>query len=198
MGTYKQLHIPGKKVPVYSCPHAGERCHVHLVKLYFEKLPKDAFEREDFYVRPLERYSPSGPWFSAVLVGKHTFFKMVKNTCDKAGIVGNKTNHSLRATSATEMYNFEVPEKLIQERTGHRSLKALRVYEWSSDNQHQAVPSLLSSSSSTTYGLEVNKIKNTSNTVSCRPVSGASLNFTFQNLENCTINITQASGTTKD
>ena len=107
LGTYKQLHIPGKKVPVYSCPHAGERCHVHLVKLYLEKLSKDAFESDNFYVRPLEKYSPSGPWFSAVPVRKHTLFKMVKNMCDTAGIVGNKTNHSLRATSATEMYNSE-------------------------------------------------------------------------------------------
>ena len=107
LGTYKQLHIPGKKVPVYSCPHAGERCHVHLVKLYLEKLSKDAFESDNFYVRPLEKCSPSGPWFGAVPVRKHTLFKMVKNMCDTAGIVGNKTNHSLRATSATEMYNSE-------------------------------------------------------------------------------------------
>ena len=33
------------------------------------------------------------------------------------------TNHSLRATSTTLMFKGGVPEKLIQERTGHRSLK---------------------------------------------------------------------------
>ena len=35
------------------------------------------------------------------------------------------TNHSMCATSATEMYETGVPEKAIQERTGHRSLEAL-------------------------------------------------------------------------
>ena len=39
------------------------------------------------------------------------------------GILGNKTNHSLRAYSATKLYNAGVPEKVIQDRTGHRSLE---------------------------------------------------------------------------
>ncbi len=39
--------------------------------------------------------------------------------CDNAGIAGSKTNHSLRATAATQMYNADVPEKLLQEGTGH-------------------------------------------------------------------------------
>ena len=51
------------------------------------------------------------------------------NMCSEAEISGNKTNHSLRATAATEMFRRGVPEKLIQERTGHRSLEALRSYE---------------------------------------------------------------------
>jgi integrase len=35
------------------------------------------------------------------------------------------TNHSLRATGATRLFEANVPEKLIQERTGHRSIDAL-------------------------------------------------------------------------
>ena len=38
--------------------------------------------------------------------------------CDIAGIK-RKTNHSLRATGATEMFAADVPEKLIHSRTGH-------------------------------------------------------------------------------
>ena len=55
-----------------------------------------------------------------------------------------KTNHSLRATGATSLYQKGVPEKLIQERTGHRSIEALRVYEHTNNSQHQAVSNLLS------------------------------------------------------
>ena len=37
-----------------------------------------------------------------------------------------------------------VPEKIIQERTGHRSLEALRTYERTTENQHKEVSTLLS------------------------------------------------------
>ena len=53
----------------------------------------------------------------------------LKNMCLEAGISGCKTNHSLCATAATEMFRCGAPEKLIQERTGHRSIEALRSYE---------------------------------------------------------------------
>ena len=58
---------------------------------------------------------------------------MAKNMCMQAGIPGHKTNHSLRATCGTQMYEAGVPEKTIQDRTGHCSLSALRKYERPSD-----------------------------------------------------------------
>ncbi len=58
--------------------------------------------------------------------GRHTLQQKVKKLCANAGVVGHKTNHSLRASSATAMVNAGIPKKLIQERTGHRSLDALR------------------------------------------------------------------------
>ena len=42
-----------------------------------------------------------------------------------AGIEGHKTNHNLHATGATALYQADVPENIIQERTGHLSLKGL-------------------------------------------------------------------------
>ena len=45
--------------------------------------------------------------------------------CQEAGIHGKKANHSLRATGATILFNAQVPEKMIKEITGHRSLKDL-------------------------------------------------------------------------
>ena len=54
---------------------------------------------------------------------------MFKDMCSEAHISGHKTNHSLRATGASELFEAGVPEKIIKERTGHRSLEALRLYE---------------------------------------------------------------------
>ena len=52
---------------------------------------------------------------------------------------------SLRATGATRLFEANMPEKLIQERTGHRSTAALRQYEHSSVQQHQSVSSIIAS-----------------------------------------------------
>ena len=87
---------------------------------------------------------PNAPWYASVPVGRDTLQKNFHLMCEQAGIKGNKTNHSLRATGATELYESGVPEKLIQERTGHRSLEALRVYERTNVQQHKAVSSTLS------------------------------------------------------
>ena len=120
-GSFKQLHVKSKTVPVYTCPEAGVKCPVHLLDLYISKLPPKAVEDDIFYARPLETTPPdsSSPWYSATPVGKHTLDDKVKKMCAAAGIQGNKTNHSLRATGVTQMYESGVPEKLVQERTGH-------------------------------------------------------------------------------
>ena len=148
-GTFQQLSVPNKVVPVYSCPEAGERCAVYLLDLYLSKLSQEAFTNDIFYLRPLEKTpsDPNVPWYSAVPVGKNTLEKKLSCICEQAGIEGTITNHSLRATSATHMYISGVPEKVIQERIGHRSLEALRVYERSNSQQHEAASSVLMSGS---------------------------------------------------
>ena len=54
---------------------------------------------------------------------------LLKNAALEAGVQKYLTNHSLRAAGATAMFQAGIPEKLIAERTGHRSQKSLRLYE---------------------------------------------------------------------
>lgn len=51
---------------------------------------------------------------------------MVKTMCSEAEIEGNK---SLRVAGVSCLFNAGVPEKIIQQRSGHRSVDGLRVYE---------------------------------------------------------------------
>ena len=76
-GTFWQLSVPNKFVPVYSCPEAGEWCAVYLLNLYLGKLPQEAFVNDIFYLRPLEKTpsDPNTPWYSAVAVGKNSLEK---------------------------------------------------------------------------------------------------------------------------
>ncbi len=55
---------------------------------------------------------------------------------------GHHSNHSLRATSASRLYEAGVDEQLIQERTGHRS-NAVRGYKRTSSKLQQQVTQTL-------------------------------------------------------
>ena len=108
-----------------------------------------------FYLRPVSLRTapadPSKPWFANVPYGENKLSSMVKDMFGEIGITG-KSNHSLRATGATELFSGNCPEKVIQERTGHRSLKALRMYERTTEKQHQVVSKMLSSTEELDHG----------------------------------------------
>jgi len=57
----------------------------------------------------------------------------VKSMFSNSGDHSEYSNHSPRASGATELSQAEVPEKVIHEITGHRSVKALCQYEKVSD-----------------------------------------------------------------
>ena len=61
-----------------------------------------------------------------------------------AEIEGNFTNHSLRATCATQLYDAGVPEAVVQKQTEHKSVEALRLYERVTPKQQQLVSSIIS------------------------------------------------------
>ena len=68
------------------------------------------------------------------------------------------TNHSLRASGTSELFMKGVPEKIIQERTGHKSLDALRCYERTTSSQIEAVSNVLNAQSDdTSFSLEMRK-----------------------------------------
>ena len=146
-GSYKDK-AANKVVCHYAEPALKERCYVFLLKKYFSVLPKEVVEDPIslFYQQPKEETPkcPGVPWFKKQVRGRNTLQGMVKQICEKAGIHG-KSNHSLRVTGASRMYECHVPEKLIKERTGHRSLDALRTYERASRAQQQTVSSVIAS-----------------------------------------------------
>ena len=60
-----------------------------------------------------------------------------------ASIPGYFTNHSLRATATTRLYDAQVDEATIMERTGHRSVKGVRAYKRSIDKLRELSSSVL-------------------------------------------------------
>ena len=77
----------------------------------------------------------------------------------EAQIATKYTNHSLRVTGAARMFTAGVPEPIMQ-RTGHQSLKNLRVYETrGSEDVHTTAVSNILAGTSSTFKREYDRIK---------------------------------------
>ena len=118
--------------------------------------------------------------------------------CHEAGISEKKTNHSLRATGATALFNAGVPEKLIKDVTGHRS-NALHLYERPSLQQRQEVSKVLvqgAVNKENTPQIGNHRMQRVSSNVTpqmgnhpMQRVSSNVLGSVFSGVSNCSINI---------
>ena len=119
----------GKTVTIV---HSEGNCsHTMLLDLYLSKIPSEAKQATNrFYLKPLP-FTPTRvhPWFWNSPLGTKKLQTMVKDMMEEAKIPGNFTNDSLRATGTTTLFDAGVPEALIQKRSGHKSSKALQLYE---------------------------------------------------------------------
>ena len=89
------------------------------------------------YLIPLPKkpLDATKPWYTMTPVGKNKLNSLLKEMCAKAGLSKDFTNHSLWAYGTTTLFQAKVPEKLIQMRTGHKPIEALRSYERTSETQ---------------------------------------------------------------
>ena len=106
------------------------KCPVRLFVKYINLLPSGN-SCGKLYLRPKMKYTPSC-WYWDQPYGKNKVGSTVRKVCELAKIKGKFTNHSLRATSASRMFQANIPEKVIKEVTGHRS-ECVRVYEKTSN-----------------------------------------------------------------
>lgn len=140
-GGLKGRKNRSKEVIHHSNEENPVRCPVRLFKLYNKLCPKDRPENA-FYLQPLRKFKDDC-WFSVKPLGHNPLNNMVREMCKAAEIEGFKTNHSLRATTATRLYQAGVDEQLIMERTGHRSLDGVRSYKRTSQEQQATLSDIM-------------------------------------------------------
>ena len=188
-GGICQLRLDNKSVFIPTVPEAGKRCHCSLLDKYISKLPAKAIEADLFYVRPLGKVTADSPtWYTSVPLGKNKLYNMVKEMCTDGGIE-TRTNHSLRATGATSLFNAGVPKKMIKDISGHLSDEALRMYERPSDTQQQAIARVLASSVETSFQAQMNQLSTTNISSNNTNTSCPVMNF-----NNCQVTITYNQG----
>ena len=81
-------------------------------------------------------------WYNAVPMGVNTLCTVVSRLCKMAGFSGYFTNHSLRATAATRLFEEDVDEQLVMAKTGFIST-AVRSYKRQQEQQLQHVSNVV-------------------------------------------------------
>ena len=130
---FKDTNMQNKESKTYAMP-GSDRYLVKLLDMYLEKLTPGS---QHFYMCPL----PEVPidWYTQQRFGINTIKRFVLKFCNDSGIEASNTNHSLRATSITRMHNGNIPEKVIAEKSNHKSIKGFKCYERTSVDKQQDV-----------------------------------------------------------
>ena len=160
----------------HSIEEKHEQCLVEIFRLYTGLVETHAKEVTAFYLKPSKtRFA-----FEKVPVGINSLNKILPEMCDAADFK-RKTAHSLRVTCVSSLFNPGIKEKLIRERSGHRS-NALLQYEKPTEENVSKVSKILGPASvvSTT----------TCSTTEKRDESLTDVVFQKGKFKNCTINVT--------
>lgn len=141
------INSKNKTVKAFALP-GNDHCVVKLLDKYLSLLPSDA---SYFYMRAKDKAPPSKSVssFANQQVGINVLKNILPELSEKSGIQVRHTNHSLRATAITWMFNGQVDEEVIAETSGHISLKALRTYEHTCKEKLQNVSRVLNETRNT-------------------------------------------------
>ena len=139
-GGIDHRNVGRKVVRAYANIAEPDKCIVNLYELYMLHRPIH-LNLDDFYLRPLAVVRNNN-WYACQPIGRNTLSKVVAKLAEQAGLKGKFSNHSLRATAASRLYNANVDEQLISEVTGHRS-NAVRSYKRTSNDQLKSVSNIL-------------------------------------------------------
>ena len=181
---FTDTNSTNKVVRSYALP-GKEHCMVKLLDKYFSLLSPAA---PYFYMKAKEKF-PADPTVSCLInqrVGINQLKKMLPELSEKSGIGVRYTNHSLRATAITRMFNGEIDEKIIAEASGHRSLKALRAYEHTSQLKLQNASRIINEESKPQQGDKKQDLGLGQDGATTSVIPGHAFSGSFSN---CTINI---------
>ena len=122
------------------------------------------------------------PWYTRQRVGVNIIKQLLPKICGSTEKDTKYTNHSLRATTITRMVNGSIPERVIAENSGHKSIKSLRCYEKTSFKQEQVAGQLI-------IGTDVPKEEPTMTKKKQEPAKPNPVHEFSGTLNICTINI---------
>ena len=155
-GGLAHRKLQPKQVEHHANLSNPQRCFVRLYSEYVRRCPEDR-KNDSFYLTPLKK-PKMDIWYARTPVGHNTLRSTVSRLCEAGGITGFKTNHSLRVSSTTRLFQSGVDEQLIMKRTGHRSIEGVRTYKRVSSTQQIALSEVLNTATNCKDSEETEKM----------------------------------------
>ena len=110
---------------IYDCDLGVHRL-IAIIKLYLSKLHPHCewlFQQNRMHASESEC-----PWYKNEPLGVNSLGKMMQTISSAAGLSRSYTNHCVRATTITLLFNAGVTAQHIRARTGHRTTEGLLPY----------------------------------------------------------------------
>ena len=118
-GGLKHCKLDPKEVDIYNIL-GSIRCPMAIIDKYMSLLPSNR-TCSAFYLQPLKTFD-NVYWYQDSAVGINKLQKVIKLVCERGGLPGFYTNHSLTVTATTHMYHSNLDKQIIQEVSSHRSV----------------------------------------------------------------------------
>jgi hypothetical protein len=128
-GGIKSISQPPKRVHSYHNENDHKQCLPCLFSLYLSKRPANV-TTDALFLTPKDNKS-TGDWYKNMPYGKNSLSNVVKVIM--SGFDGHFTNHSLRRSSITRLFQSDFDEDLIRSHSGHKSLAILHYKEPSTE-----------------------------------------------------------------
>ncbi len=115
---------------LFATPAIPDRCPVNIYKRFRAHRPAARMDpNSNFYISiNHNRVAGSQIWYKDSNLGVKMIESMLKRMCQKAGVEGKKTNHSLRKTACQTLINSGMPPAYIKQLTGHKNIGSLERY----------------------------------------------------------------------
>ena len=134
---------------LFETPKEPRRCPVKLYNLYMSKRPAKLEGSTDAFwltINPNFKRSANAKWYSDCPMGENRLANIMSRAARHAGLDATKwiTNHSVRRTMCSQLYQAEIAPLTITGLSGHKSVNSLMPYIGeASDKKQRKMSNLL-------------------------------------------------------
>lgn len=182
-GGVDHMRITPKVVTVVASDCLNEKCIVNIFERYMTFCPQN--RPEALYLQPIPRPA-SSTWFSQQRVGINKISKMVKTMMSQIGKAAGYSNHSLRATAATRMYDCNLDNQAIASVTGHRTTAIERYKRLSDEKRTHIQTAIQGGENSSAFSMDASHTMDMSRLFSISGNTSCTFNITVNTGSNTT------------